>query len=181
MRVITGTARGRRLKEPADMEQRPTTDKVKESLFNIIQFDIAGRQVLDLFAGTGQLGIEALSRGAQHATFVDCSNKAVALVKENLRRTGLEAQASVLRGDWKEALRRSEEKYDVIFLDPPYDTELLKNALRQIADIDILSGNGIIACESRADAVLPQLDAPYEQVSQHKYGKIMLTIYTRRG
>jgi len=163
------------------MEQRPTTDKVKESLFNIIQFDIEGRQVLDLFAGTGQLGIEALSRGAEHVTFVDCSGKAVALVNENLRRTELAERATVIRGDWKEALLRSRGKYDIIFLDPPYDTQMLKNALVQIADIDILSGNGIIACESRADAVLPPLAAPYEQVSRHKYGKIMLTIYTRKG
>lgn len=180
MRVITGSARGRRLKEPADMEQRPTTDKVKESLFNIIQFDVEGRKVLDLFAGTGQLGIEALSRGAESVLFVDCANKAIALVNENLERTGLKERATVLRADWKEALLRNKGKFDIIFLDPPYDTDMLKNALHAIAEIDILSCNGIIACESRADAVLPALAAPYEMASQHKYGKIMLTIYTRK-
>ena len=99
MRVITGTARGRRLKELQGMETRPTTDKVKESLFSIIQFDIEGRRVLDLFAGTGQLGIEALSRGAARCTFVDQRKDAAALVRENLKLTGLSGQGKVVQGD----------------------------------------------------------------------------------
>ena len=97
MRVITGTARGRKLREPKNMDIRPTTDKVKESLFSIIQFDIEGRRVLDLFAGTGQLGIEALSRGAKSVTFVDQSNDAIAIVRENLEHCGF--AATVVRDD----------------------------------------------------------------------------------
>ena len=181
MRVISGDARGRRLKEPMDMDQRPTTDKVKESLFNIIQFDIEGRRVLDLFAGTGQLGIEALSRGAKSCLFVDSSNKAVALIKENISRCRYEDVSTVLRSDWKDALRRQREQFDIIFLDPPYDTQLLKNSLKTAAEIDILAQNGIIVCESRADTELPELDAPYEKKGEYRYGGIKLTLYTKRG
>ena len=99
MRVISGSARGRRLGELKGMETRPTTDKVKESLFNIIQFDIEGRRVLDLFGGTGQLGIEALSRGAEHCTFVDQRRDAAALIKENLKATELSDRSRVVQGD----------------------------------------------------------------------------------
>ena len=98
MRVITGEARGRRLKELSGMDTRPTTDKVKESMFNIVQFDIEGRKVLDLFAGTGQLGIEALSRGAESAVFVDVRKDAAALIRENLAHCGFAGRARVVRG-----------------------------------------------------------------------------------
>ena len=127
MRVITGSARGRRLKELTGMETRPTTDKVKESLFSIIQFDIEGRRVLDLFAGTGQLGIEALSRGAASAVFIDRRADAVRLVKDNLELCGLSDRASVRCGDAMSYLR-SGEKFDLIFLDPPYAAGLLPRA-----------------------------------------------------
>jgi len=181
MRVITGSAKGRRLKEPDTMEQRPTTDKVKESMFNIIHFDLEGRRVLDLFAGTGQLGIEALSRGASSAVFVDSSPKAVALIRENLERTKLEDKAAVLRSDWKDALRRERMPFDIILLDPPYDGTFLKNALKTVAEIDILSHNGIIVCESRADTSLPDLAPPYEKLSEHRYGQVKLTLFIKRG
>ena len=119
MRVITGTARGRRLKEPQGMDIRPTTDKVKESMFSILQFDIEGRRVLDLFGGTGQLGIEALSRGALEVVFVDKSAAALKLIRENLELCGLSDQARVRNGD-SLAYLRSGEKFDLVFLDPPY-------------------------------------------------------------
>ena len=116
MRVITGIARGRKLMEPEGMDIRPTTDNVKESIFNIIQFDIEGRKVLDLFAGTGQLGIEALSRGAESCVFVDQSKAAVKLVKDNLKKTQLE-NGRVVQGDSISFLA-GREKFDLIFLDP---------------------------------------------------------------
>ena len=131
MRVITGTARGRRLKELQGMETRPTTDKVKESLFSIIQFDIEGRRVLDLFAGTGQLGIEALSRGAAEAVFVDRRPDAVRLVQENLALCGFTDRARVKSGDAL-AYLKSGEKFDLIFLDPPYGTGMLEKAMEII-------------------------------------------------
>ena len=119
MRVITGTARGRRLKEPQGMDIRPTTDKVKESMFSILQFDIEGRRVLDLFGGTGQLGIEALSRGALEGVFVDKSAAALKLIRENLELCGLSDQARVRNGD-SLAYLRSGEKFDLLFLDPSH-------------------------------------------------------------
>ena len=120
MRVITGTARGRRLKELEGTETRPTTDRVKEALFSVIQFDIPGSRVLDLFGGTGQLGIEALSRGAKSAVFVDAREDACKLIRENLKRTRLQEDARVVRSDYLDYLSRCREQYDIIFLDPPY-------------------------------------------------------------
>ena len=168
MRVITGTARGRRLKEPQGMDIRPTTDKVKESMFSILQFDIEGRRVLDLFGGTGQLGIEALSRGA------------LKLIRENLELCGLSDRARVRNGD-SLAYLRSGEKFDLVFLDPPYDTGLLEQALQDIAGFDICREHGIIMAESPADAVLPPLAAPYRLYREYRYGRIKLTVYHRQG
>ena len=174
MRVITGSARGRRLKEPVGRDIRPTTDKVKESLFNIVQFDIEGRRVLDMFAGTGQLGIEALSRGAREAVFLDEDSRAVRLVKENLAACGLEGR--VLQGD-AIGLLRALGKFDVIFIDPPYDAGLAVRALEEIKKIDILSDGGIIVCETRQETVLPMLGEPYFKGREYRYGKVKLTVY----
>ena len=180
MRVITGTARGRRLKELQGMETRPTTDKVKESLFSIIQFDIEGRRVLDLFAGTGQLGIEALSRGAAEAVFVDRRPDAVRLVQENLALCGFTDRARVKSGDAL-AYLKSGEKFDLIFLDPPYAADLLEQALTAIPSFDICREHGIIVAESAADKVLPELPAPYRLYREYRYGKIRLSVYHRSG
>lgn len=181
MRVITGKARGKRLKELPGLDTRPTTDRVKEGLFNVIQFDIEGRKVLDLFAGTGQLGIEALSRGAAHCDFVDVSRTAAAIVRDNLKVTGLETQAAVHQRDYSAFLQSARnEKYGLIFLDPPYAETWLEQALETIANIDIVSGNGIIVCESALDKELPELAAPYEKGREYRYGKIKITLYHRR-
>ena len=178
MRVITGTARGRKLKEPVGMDIRPTTDAVKEAIFNTIQFDIEGRRVLDLFAGTGQLGIEALSRGAASCTFIDQSTAAVRLVRENLAACGL--SGTVLQTDALGYLREC-EPFDLLFLDPPYDTTLLDKALSAVIKYDKLAVGGIIVCESRRDKALPSVSAPYRLKRQRSYGKIMLTLYEREA
>lgn len=180
MRVITGSARGRRLKELEGMETRPTTGKVKESLFSIIQFDIEGRRVLDLFAGTGQLGIEALSRGAVSAVFVEKRSDALRLIRENLKTCDLEDRATVKSGDGL-AYLKSGEKFDIIFLDPPYGSDLLEKSLEQIAAFDICREHGMILAESAADKVLPPLAAPYKIYREYRYGKIKLTVYHRGG
>ena len=169
MRVITGTARGRRLNELKGKETRPTADRVKEGMFNIIQFDIEGRRVLDLFGGTGQLGIECLSRGAAHATFVDARTDAVKLIRENLALTDLADRAAVLTAD----------KYDLVFLDPPYETKLLERSLELISQFDILREHGIIICESPQEKILPELSAPYGKYREYRYGKIKVTVYHR--
>ena len=181
MRVITGSARGRRLKELEGMETRPTTDRVKEGLFSTLQFDIEGRRVLDLFAGTGQLGIECLSRGAASAVFVDRRADAVKLIRENLRLTELEDRARVVAGDSMEYLKSIREPFDIIFLDPPYAAGLLEPAIAHIAKFDILAPHGIIAAEHPADRVLPALAPPYRLHRTYRYGKIALTLYRRGG
>ena len=181
MRVITGSARGRRLKELEGMETRPTTDRVKEGLFNILQFDIEGRRVLDLFAGIGQLGIECLSRGAASAVFVDRRPDAVKLIRENLKITNLQDGARVVAGDSMEYLKSLREKFDLIFLDPPYEAGLLEPALAHIARFDILAPHGIIVAESAADTVLPALPLPYRLYREYRYGKIKLTVFHRGG
>ena len=180
MRVITGTARGRRLKELEGMETRPTTSRVKEAMFSTIQFDIEGRRVLDLFAGTGQLGIEALSRGAQSAVFVDQRRDAVQLIRDNLATCGLTERAHVVNGD-SMAYLRSGEKFDLIFLDPPYGSDLLEKSLERIAMFDICREHGIIIAESAWDKALPPLAPPYELYREYRYGKIKVTVYHRGG
>lgn len=176
MRVISGKVRGKKLKEPSDYDIRPTTDMVKESLFNIIQFDIEGRRVLDLFAGTGQLGIECLSRGASECTFVDMSAEAVALVKSNLNNCGLSAR--VVRDDSLSFIKRG-GSYDLILIDPPYETELIDKALDIIYSVDILTEGGIIVCESPREKMMPEMPAPYAKRREYRYGRIKLTTYTK--
>lgn len=177
MRVITGLARGRRLKEPEGAAIRPTTDMVKEAVFNIIQYDIEGRNVLDLFAGTGQLGIEALSRGAASVTFVDESAAAVKLVRENIKRTELTG-AKTVQGDALSFLR-GPEKFDVIFLDPPYDDTILEKSLIKIFEFDKLNENGIIVCESKTEKEMPEPPDPYEKHREYRYGRVIITVYVR--
>ena len=163
------------------METRPTTDRVKEGLFNIIQFDIEGRKVLDLFAGTGQLGIECLSRGAASAVFVDRRTDAVKLIRENLKATRLSDKARVVSGDSMEFLKSLRESFDLIFLDPPYEAGLLEPAIAHIAKFDILSPHGIIVAEHPVGMALPALAAPYRLHRTYRYGKIALSLYRRGG
>ena len=180
MRVITGTARGRRLREPEGLDTRPTTDRVKEGLFSAIQFDIEGRRVLDLFAGTGQLGIECLSRGAERAVFVDSGPKALAVVRENLKTTGLTDRAAVVSGDALEYLARTRDRFDLIFLDPPYGTGLLEQAMERIGAFDILNPHGIIVAEHPVNTAVPAL-RQCAAGRTYRYGKIAVTLYRRQG
>ena len=177
MRVITGKARGVQLKTPDGMLTRPTADRVKEALFSIINFDIPGANVLDLFGGTGQLGIEALSRGAELCVFVDAREEACRLIKENLRRTKLEG--TVVRCDYMDYLNGCKERFSIIFLDPPYAEEFLENAIKRIMEIDILQTDGIIVAERPVGKELPWEFDGYQRSKDYKYGKTLLTIYRR--
>lgn len=179
MRVITGKARGVQLKTPDGMKTRPTTDRVKEALFSIIQFEIYGARALDLFGGTGQLGIEALSRGAKSAVFVDAGEDACALIRENLKRTRLEQDAKVVRSDYMDYLRRCREQFQIIFLDPPYAEVFLENALKIITEIDILQSGGIIVAERPLGKELPWEFPGYTRSKDYKYGKTLLTVYRK--
>ena len=178
MRVITGKARGRRLREPKGMDIRPTTDMVKEAVFNILQFELEGARVLDLFAGTGQLGIECLSRGAAQAVFVERRPDAVQLIRENLRTTDLQDRARVVAGEAM-AFLDSREKFDLVFLDPPYQSGLLEEALDRLTRFDILNPHGIIVAEHPADRRLPMLPPPYRLRRTYRYGKIAVSLYRR--
>lgn len=147
MRIIAGTARGVPLKTPEGIGTRPTTERVKEALFSAIQFELAGKHVLDLFAGSGQLGLEALSRGAEDAVFVDADAHVVKLIEGNVKKTGFAQKANVFRGEALSFLRTCHQKFNLIFLDPPYQTELLEDSMKAIIEFDILSPNGIIVAE----------------------------------
>lgn len=179
MRVISGEARGTRLLTPDGMNTRPTTDRVKEGVFSALQFDLPGRRVLDLFAGSGQMGIEALSRGAAQAVFVDMADAAVRLVQENLRRAKLSGRAEVVRADYAAYLTSCGRRFDLIFLDPPYAEKFLENSLRMIYEIDILSDSGIIVCERPTEK---QLDCDFDGLmhsKDYRYGKTLITIFRR--
>lgn len=178
MRVITGTARGTNLKAPDGLLTRPTADKVKQALFNIIQYEIVG-DVLDLFAGSGQLGIEALSRGARHAVFVDERADAIAVVRENLRRTHLEEKAEVVRCDYLTYLSRCKKTFRLIFLDPPYAEKYLENAIKRISEIDILAEGGIIITERPLGKPLDEQVAGMERSKDYIYGKTIITLFRR--
>lgn len=179
MRVITGKARGVQLKTPEGMQTRPTSDRVKEALFSIVNFDLPGANVLDLFAGTGQLGIEALSRGAKYTVFVDAREDACKIVRENLRRTKLEGDARVVRSDYLDYLRRCQDKYDIILLDPPYAEVFLENALKLITEIDILQSGGIIVTERPLGKELSLVFDGYTRSKDYKYGNTLLTLYRK--
>lgn len=179
MRVISGSARGRRLLELKGDETRPTTDRVKEAMFSILQFELEGRRVLDLFGGTGQLGIEALSRGAKHVSFVELRREAANLIRENLAYLGMSEQASVAQGDYHAYLLGNRERFDVILLDPPYGEEIIKKALQTITSIDKLSENGIIVCENRSDFDWPSVEKPYVLQKEYRYGGTKLALYRR--
>lgn len=179
MRIIAGTAKGRKLIAPPGESTRPTSDYVKESMFNIIQFDIEGREVLDLFCGSGQLGLEALSRGASKAVFVDMSAAAIGAVKKNITALGMESQGRAVTGEVMQFLAGYREKADLIFLDPPYRSALLNKALKRIAEIDILRPGGIIVCECAKEDDPVVLPPPYQRGKRYSYGSKAVILYTR--
>ena len=179
MRVITGKARGVNLKTPEGMQTRPTTDRVKEAMFSIIHFEVPGAKVLDLFGGTGQLGIEALSRGAESAVFVDSREDSCKLIRENLARTKFQNQGRVVRADYLEYIRRCRGKFDIIILDPPYAEVFLENALKTIVEIDILQTDGIIVAERPVGKELPFEFVGFTRSKDYKYGKTLLALYRK--
>ena len=180
MRVISGSAGGRKLRD-VNIDIRPTGDKVKESIFNIIQFDIEGRRVLDLFAGSGQFGIEALSRGAVSAEFVDKNPNAGKLITENLRLCGFLDLATVHVRDAVKFLEKSSSDctFDIIFIDPPYNTSLAADALDAVVRFDKLNSNGIIIYETSIDGVVPNVSLPYVLSKEYRYGSVKVVRFDR--
>ena len=178
MRVITGSARGRRLETLDGEDVRPTTDRIKEAVFSIIQFETEGRVFLDLFAGSGQMGIEALSRGAKQAYFVDSAKKSVETVKRNLKATRLEADAKVYQTDFRSFLSMQPVKADVAFLDPPYHTGVLQEALALTAPH--MRETGVMIAENPLGEPLAEAYGDFVRVRQYRYGKIQITTYRHK-
>jgi 16S rRNA (guanine(966)-N(2))-methyltransferase RsmD len=177
MRVITGLAKGMRLETLEGLDVRPTADRVKEAAFSMIQFEIEGRNVLDLFAGSGQLGIEALSRGAKFATFVDTNPEAVKVIRSNLAHTELIHQASVAAGDFEQFLRYTKSVFDIVLIDPPYGKGLVDKALPLVSGH--MSECGVIICEVARNDALPENAGDFHLEKRNDYGKTSLGIYRK--
>lgn len=177
MRIITGSLRGRKLETLSGENTRPTSDRVKEGLFSAIQFQIEGRAVLDLFAGSGQLGLEALSRGAKEAVFVDESRSAVKIIEKNIASCSMQALAKVVCSDYGAFFTRNTKRFDLAFLDPPYQSGLLQKALPLVAAC--MNEGGTIICEHPLGEVLPERAGSFAKGKTYKYGKILLTFYQR--
>ena len=180
MRVIAGKARGVILKTPEGLATRPTADRVKEAVFSILHFDVPSKKILDLFAGTGQLGIEAISRGATSCVFVDERSDACKIIRENLNRTKFAEQAEVVQSDYQDFLRFCKEKFDIILLDPPYAEVFLENSIKLITEIDILQSGGIIVAERPVGKELPWDFDGFQRSRDYKYGNTLITIYRKQ-
>lgn len=177
MRVITGSAKGRKLETLEGLDVRPTADRVKEAEFSMIQFEIEGRVVLDLFAGSGQLGIEALSRGAKSAVFVDSNPEAIKVIRSNLEKTGLSQKASVAAGDFEQFLTYTKAVFDIVFIDPPYGKGLVDKALPLV--VPHVGDYGVIICEVARTDTLPEAAGDFRLVRESRYGKTKLGIYRK--
>ncbi len=178
MRVITGVLRGKRLiTVPGNDLVRPTTEKVKEAIFSSVQFDIEGRNVLDLFAGSGQMGIEALSRGADNATFVDASKVSINTVKQNLKDTPFEKTAKIVNRDFLSFLKTCDQRFDIVFIDPPYDAGLVLTALSTVAPL--VNPCGTVFCEHPLNTEMPEEIGGLVFAKEYKYGRIAVTSYKK--
>jgi 16S rRNA (guanine966-N2)-methyltransferase len=180
MRVVSGDLKGRILKAVPGTSTRPTTDKVKESLFNMIGPYFTGGLGLDLFAGSGGLGIEALSRGLEKVIFVDREGKAIQIINENLKSCGLEEKAEVYRNDAARALKAIQKRnlvFNYIFLDPPYKKQQLVKLLEIIENEKLINEDGLIVCEHASDIQLPEKIGILRQTRNEKYGIIGITLY----
>lgn len=177
MRIITGTARGTKLKTLEGKDTRPTSEMCKEGVFSAIQFELHDRNVLDLFGGSGQMALEALSRGAERATIVDSSRAACEIIKENALKTKLMKQCRVVTADWKEYLRgvKGKESFRLIFLDPPYAEGILDDILKKLREADIVADGAIIVCESDKDGIPEEIEGWNSKL--YKYGKSFVTMF----
>lgn len=175
MRIITGSARGRKLKTPENMEIRPTSDRVKEGLFSVIQFDIPGSNVLDLFAGSGQLGIEAASRGAASVCFADKSNEALKILRENIEISGFTDICEVFPGDSLSFLQSTGRKFDIVFIDPPYQDGLIDKAMALLAPK--MNANGLVLCEHDIRFNIQDSFGGLKLKKQYKYGKTKISLF----
>ena len=182
MRIITGRARGTKLETLEGLNTRPTSERAKEAIFSMIQFDIADANVLDLFAGSGQLGLEALSRGAQKATFVDGTREATAIITANAQKTHLYQKSNVLCMDWKQYIKsaKGRNQFDIVFLDPPYALRLLPKVTAELYDADMLADGALVICEDEEGGLAEDVmvRARFDLVKETRYGRVYITILT---
>ena len=177
LKIITGTAKGKIIKTLEGEATRPTSERIKEAIFSSIQFDIENRRVLDRFAGSGQMGLEALSRGAEKAVIVDSSRAACEIIKENAQKTKLMKQCRVVTADWKEYIRGASgrEKFDLVFLDPPYQEGILDEIMHRLQYSGLLAEGAIIVCESDKDGIPSEIEGFASK--QYRYGKTHVTMF----
>ena len=189
MRIITGRARGTRLATLPGDATRPTSERAKEALFSMVQFDIAGSRVLDLFAGTGQLALEALSRGAERAVLVDGSAAAIDIIRRNAEKTHFSDKCDIIRADYAEASARlsGKESFNLVFLDPPYHKGLVTEALGLLLSYNLLAPYATVVCESEdagGDVIagLHGSDAfEVRKISRYGIARVTLLCYSGRG
>ncbi|MBP3964536.1 16S rRNA (guanine(966)-N(2))-methyltransferase RsmD [Paenibacillus lignilyticus] len=180
MRVIAGTAKGRTLKAVPGKNTRPTTDKVKEAIFSMIGPFFDGGFVLDLFAGTGGLGIESLSRGMDRAVFVDLDGGSIEVIKQNVQAAGVAEQAEIYRTEAVRAVKALAKrglKFELVFLDPPYRMKEMDSLMNELAERDLLGTDATIVVEHDADHVYPETMEVFRQIRHSKYGDTAVTIY----
>ncbi len=181
MRIIAGISKGRKLVSPKDSSIRPTGDRVKEALFSMIDAHIPGSRVLDLFAGTGSLGLEALSRGAEFATFVENSRKCLEVLNKNIELAGFKAQSEVIHQDALKAAAafgKNGRVFDIIFVDPPYMENLYEKVLSSIENYGIIRNGGLVVVEHPAAMAINEVKFRFTLVKSKKYGNTAINIYT---
>ena len=173
-KIITGTAKGKILDTLAGDATRPTSERIKEAMFSSIQFDIENRRVLDVFAGSGQLGLEALSRGAESCMFIDSSREAIEIVKKNAVKTGFDSKCKYIVSDARNYIRKASGRavFDLVFIDPPYALECAGEVMRKLEEKELLADGAIIVCESGTEVIDPQSFANFEVTKSKQYGKM---------
>ena len=182
MRIISGTARGLTLNTLEGDSTRPTRDMVREALFSMLLNKIPGCVFLDLFAGSGAIGIEALSRGASFCNFVDINPKAVYIIKENIKKAKFENNSQVYNTDYKKAISKFDSNmFDIIYVDPPYNKEIGIDAINIISDKEILKSDGIIILETDTNEIVPDIIGKYEKFNYKRYGRNILSLFRRKG
>lgn len=182
MRIITGTAKGCKLKTPKGWTTRPTTDRVKESLFGILGVRVVDAAILDLFAGTGNLGLEALSRGAASAVFIDQSIQSIQVIKDNAAHTKLEDRAKIVKAEAFNALQRfsqQKEQFDIIFCDPPYRKGLAQKALELAGSLELVKQGGLVIVEQAKDEPVLDGDHLFQLIRSERYGETVIHIFER--
>lgn len=173
LRIITGTAKGKKLQTLEGEATRPTSERIKEAIFSAIQFDIEDRRVLDLFAGSGQMGLEALSRGAGSVMFIDSAREAIDIVKENARAVGFFDKSKYLVSDYRNYIRKASgrDKFDLVFIDPPYAMQCCAEAAKKLAESGMLAGGAIVVLESGEEEIDLSALTSFEVMKSTHYGK----------